>query len=123
VSCQAVQGNDFRVQGSRLTLHTHRSIHVIELTLPEKFTPFAQFTRLVSQLISPFSSLLFRFDYSKSLGDFHSLAFVALSLYILLNLIAYTEVRRLFTASPLSAMIIQNTTALTVGFSGSAEVT
>jgi hypothetical protein len=96
---------------------------VIELTLPEKFTPFAQFTRLVSQLISPFSSLLFRFDYSKSLGDFHSLAFVALSLYILLNLIAYTEVRRLFTASPLSAMIIQNTTALTVGFSGSAEVT
>jgi hypothetical protein len=96
---------------------------VIELTLPEKFTTFAQFTRLVSQLISPFSSLLFRFDYSKSLGDFHSLAFVVLSLYILLNFVVYVEVRLLFTASPVSAAIIWKTTALTVGFFDLAEVT
>jgi hypothetical protein len=96
---------------------------VSELTLPEIFTTFEQFTLLVSQLISPFSSLIFRFDYSKPLGDFHSLAFMVSSLYVLLNFVAYIEVRLLFTASPASATIIWKFNTLTVGSFDSAEVT
>jgi hypothetical protein len=96
---------------------------VSELTLPEIFTTFEQFTPLVSQLISPFSSLIFRFNYSKPLGDFHSLAFVVSSLYVLLNFVAYIEVRLLFTASPASATIIWEIATLTLGSLDSAEVT
>jgi hypothetical protein len=123
VSCQAVQGNDFRVQGFRLNTAYNRSTHVSELTLPEIFTTFEQFTLLVSQLISPFSSLIFRFDYSKPLGDFHSLAFMVSSLYVLLNFVAYIEVRPLFTASPESATIIWKISTLTVGSLDLAGVT
>jgi hypothetical protein len=96
---------------------------VSELTFPEIFTIFEQFTRLVSQLISPFSSLISRFGYSKPLGDFHSLASMVSSLYILLNFVAYIEVRRLFTASPASATIIWKVSALTVGSLDLAGVT
>jgi hypothetical protein len=96
---------------------------VSELTLPEIFTTFEQFTLIVSQLISPFSSLIFRFNYSKPLGDFHSLAFVVSSLYVLLNFVAYIEVRLLFTASPVSATIIWETATLTLGSLDSAGVT